>query len=490
MRRTPATDEAWATSVSAETEVVEAILNDTSIAGKLVTGAYEGMSGFILTEDIFTGADIRPVAKAILSLARQDAPITIARIISEMGMDGDSDLRDYIQRLDDGALSSKVDALRANLERLEALAAARRMLPDLKSDLDSLHNRPYDALTLSAAISAKMGDVAARRAVGRDNSASAIIARGGTRKTALGTPIGIAWLDDYGDPAHGRPGMFGGICEGEKLLLQGLYGGRKTTTMVNICLHMMSPNRKMTDPITGEVTRFPPERIAYFMLDDNQSVLANWFIAQIATALMRKKGVPPSQWVISARGLDERLRSPEQNEAIMEATAIFSRLPLIIYDGEDGVHDWEVAQAKMREAVLLHGVTTIVHDYAQDFVIKSAPKIYEQMKEYTQGVNAFAGKHRTKFLITSQRNESTNASGSSGEAAGTKGGGDLPAKATYILQSRPFAKNPAIIWLDVLKSRWGAKNVSRWFTINPSSGAFLDNNNMEKQGEPPALYIG
>lgn len=280
--------------------------------------------------------------------------------------------------------------------------------------------------------------------------------------------------------------MFGGICEGEKLLVQGLYGGRKTTTMVNFCLHMMSPNRKAVDPFTGEVTRFPPEKIAYFMLDDNQAVLANWFIAQIATSIMRRRGVSPSQWVISARGLDERLRSPEQNAAIMEATAIFTRLPLIIFDGEDGVHDWDVAQARMKEAVLVHGVTTIVHDYAQDFVIRGAAKIYEQMKLYTQGINAFAGKHRTKFLITSQRNEATNSAGSSGEAAGTKGGGDLPAKATYILQTRPFAKNPTILWFDVLKSRWGPKGLSRWFTINPSSGSILDNNNMDPQGEPPS----
>jgi hypothetical protein len=316
------------------------------------------------------------------------------------------------------------------------------------------------------------------------------VARGTYTSTALGTPLGVAWLDDYGDPAHGRPGMFGGICPGEKLVLQGLYGGRKTTTMVNFCIHLMRHNRRRTDPTTGETITFAPEKIAYFMLDDNQDVLANWFIAQLATAIMRRDGIDPSQWMISARGLDERLRSIDQKNAIDTATALFARLPLVIYDGKDGVHDWQTAQLAMRDAVVRLGCTAVVHDYAQDFKNPSAPAIYDQMRHYTQDINAFAAEHNVKMLITSQRNEATNSGfGGQGDSAGTKGGGDLPAKATYILETSPFSKNNAILWMRVVKSRWGAKNVARWYTINPASGLLLDNQSKEPQGEPPALYV-
>ncbi|MEI8164912.1 MAG: hypothetical protein WCG26_00975 [Chloroflexales bacterium] len=482
--------------LAAEQEILAAILYDNTCLRPLRGG--HGQGGPSLDWTQFGDRGLRDIAKAMWHLDADKKPVTVGTVAGLLGAGNDPRLRSQIQRIDDAAVSRALDALPINVARVVERANDRLLRTITAWGTEQVQERPHEAASIAAAMQERLGLVRASRASLRDGSAAAIIASGEHRRMAVGVPMGLAAFDM----------LTGGLTASEKLIIGGLYGGRKTSTAVFLATQAMR-RRYRNDAETGERVEIPPEGVLFLEKDDNRNILINWFISQLATqhiriedakALVTAHGLsfadameqtPTDEWTISARGMQAHLQSARQHQAILRAEALLSAAPLEIRDGSDGVHDFDIQLELMNDAVMNRGRTLIIDDYVQASMLKGARDVTETVNAYVQRMmpfcTAMGATYGAKLIGLSQRPEAVNAHGRAGDAAGLLGGGALARFASCIIETKGITDDPTILRMTGVKVRFGQKGLKYEYQVNPPSGLILNPGNVTPWVDPDGV---
>jgi replicative DNA helicase len=445
----------------AEQEILSAILFDNAAIKDLRDG-YRGELP-PLDWSHFGGRATRTIARAMWELEANGRPVTVGSVISHLHAADDKDIQRRVRQLDDQAIPAKLAALPVTVRSVLDLAAVRLARTILTTHLSDLDQRPKDVLSIAQSATMRLADVTQRRAQKRDGSAGAIIASGKHKEIVTGRPLGMRWIDD----------ATRGLAPGQKLILASNPGGRKTSTVLNWVTRAALPMRRK-DHITGEVIGVPAERVRYFMLDDSREALANWMIAQIATARLIAQGADPAELTLSSLGSVESLVSPVGYQALDWAEGIFSRMPITIRDGADDAHSLDTVVEEIRHGALHGGDTLFVIDYAQDVMVKGAKTLQERVQAICDTLKPLftelGSKYGAKLIMTSQRPENVNAFGTAGDAGGLLGGNALFAFANYILTTRCPADEPDSLYIKKLKMRSAQRGHEHRYQVVPSNG--------------------
>ena len=397
----------------------------------------------------------RIIAQAIWSCIERQPAIVVnrANVLSQlraMGHDEQAIPSEYVLQLDDMGTTPVVAGAQQYAERIVLLSRARKLAHRARQFANDIERAPDDAGVLSEAlIGGTMADLS--ETIGeRDNTAAAILDEE-HEKPVPAFPTGFKWIDS----------LVGGFRPAEIWSVAGRYKGRKTTLALGLMLRALRAGISCS----------------YIITEGTRLQLLRRLVAMLATGRMRVQGVPVAQWTLDGKGLEEKLRTPEQHEAIEWARTQVRGMPLRVYDGRDQVQTLETLVSLVRRDVVMHHCQIAVLDYIQQ--VRPAKRGNGQWQDspFERSVEALQNvttSEQITSIVLSQRNESKNRSREEDRTAGTKGGGALAAASDFYFETDYDELNsPTQLTVDLRFTRYSCVG-NHVYIINPSSGLILN----------------
>jgi len=286
-------------------------------------------------------------------------------------------------------------------------------------------------------------------------------------------PTGLAWLD----------GLTSGFAAGDVWMIAGAYKMRKTTLMINLCLHLA---------MKGISTTFLSREM-------NRKQVAAQMIAMLAVGDLLEHGEYETKfkdhndkdaylnWIAPRKLMQVRsgYRSWDSRKvrAIDAARVKYKALGKVmrIYDttpDNGGLSDIASAQNCVKRDLFLYNTQVVFVDYLQLF---NAPVsgTYEQAAYNSRTFQEIAKRDPLTMVIAAQRNEEAIKNTEESYSPGIKGGGDAAAVADFALQTRyKFGANSDETKLEIAMtlSRHGSggSDTKHIANIHPNSGLLLD----------------
>lgn len=265
---------------------------------------------------------------------------------------------------------------------------------------------------------------------------------------------------------------------GKSTLIQQKYGGAKTRTTNNIALAAACRDIP--------VTMFLPDGDQ----DSFEVAAAADLVAMIAAAWLKTNSrttVPMNgDGLVTTRAWKKNV---ELLEAVEAARAIFRRLPIMFYGPRD-CDSPERMIAHLRRDTHRRGKGLVILDYIQHMGIRwhgeSTVDKAEDQARWIALVNRM-GHHA---WILSQKNEE--AIRNSGENAGTRGGGSVPAQVDLIIEPKYNSMmDPDTIKFSTEKKSRKARGATATYKVEPETGLLLSWEHISKEGitEPRPIYV-
>lgn len=397
----------------------------------------------------------RIIAQAIWSCIDLTPPLIVnrANVLSQlrtMGYGEDVMPAAYLQQLDDMGTTPVVAGAQQYADRIVLLSRGRKLAHRARQFAQDIAVAPDDAASLTEALmGGVMTDMSA--AIGDRESTAAAILDEETEKPTPAFPTGFKWVDS----------LVGGFRPAEIWSVAGRYKGRKTTLALGWLLRALRAGMSCS----------------YFITEGTRLQLLRRLVAMLATGRMRVQGVPVEQWTLDGKGLAEKLRTPEQHEAIEWARGQVRQMPLRVYDGRDKVQTLEGLIGLVRRDIVMHHCQIAVLDYIQQVRPVKRGNGQWQDSPFERSVEALqnltTGEQITSIVL-SQRNESKNRSKDDDRTAGTKGGGALAAASDFYFETEyDEFETPTYLTVALRFTRYSGIG-EHIYTINPSSGLILD----------------
>jgi replicative DNA helicase len=279
-----------------------------------------------------------------------------------------------------------------------------------------------------------------------------------------GEPVksGLEWFDD----------IAGGYWTYMISWIAARYKGGKSTLMRNLAL-VAAENGVPIDIFIAEGSR---EGLA---LDFQVMMAVRWLVRggeevmniRLSKLLVTRSIVTP----------DEVKLTPQEKEALKMARADFERLPLRIWDAQDGIHNLITLVYKARTSRMEYGTKVIFIDYAQLLTTPGVAGVYEQSVSTAVTLQKLAAKEGIAVVVIAQKNErGVRQSGGldGGYSPEVSGGGSGPQTADFLWQphlTKPpqFGGKLSVMLLPLTHSRHTDTGRGS-HAVHPGSGLFVD----------------
>lgn len=420
-------------TVQAATErsVVAVLLNDNH-AIVPVMGVLDG-------PEMFTDPECRRAYTAMLALLKENVPPNVYTVAERSGL--------ALETLQGLARNWNTKASREvlyscdNIAKWYRRATLERALGDAQ---DMLAANPDD-LSAYATQVMQMVALATEGRAQRDPTIGAVTQRLDAEIEAakyglVGFETGLEWLD----------GKTGGLQKAQVWVVAAPYKGRKTTLARNLILKPLRDGAS----------------VDWFALEGTQVGAAAALEAMLATDRLLKWGRQQEAY-LSEMFVLRGLRTQAQQEALHEARAELNCFNLRIYDGRDKINSAERISTLVKRDQLVNGTAIFLIDYLQRL---GTGKLYDRMEANANVLqNLIQENGLTGILLSQLSEDAIRAYDDDTYSPGTKGGGDVPAAADFLIMTRYKSEAPDRLGVALKLARFALPGKCE-YGINPQSG--------------------
>jgi hypothetical protein len=386
----------------------------------------------------------RPIWKGIVHCVEADTLPTLQAIKLRLNGNTSEEYLGYLQKQWNDEDNAQIIYHAEQMKQCGLLAKLRsvgRQLADLQ-DVSGIQEAVAQADVGLSAISASGTD--------RKGDAESVLEAAWAEVEAFdgdGIPTGLWWFDR----------LTGGIWNGFNYWVVANYKSGKSSLMRNIALTVTQAGHP----------------VDVYCAEGSREMFTLACVTMLATGLMLDRGVMTNNLRLGATFLKRAWRlgtllTENEINCLEEAKAIWSGLPIRVWDSRDGIRDRATFKHRVKKSKLDHGSHIHMGDYSQLWGGES--NIYERQSATALMVQDVSVTEQVAIWMLSQRNEAA-VKGDSGHSSGVKGGGDADAAADFTLI--PSIEDGEFS-VKLKHSRHTASGMSELHLTNPSSGLIID----------------